>query len=186
MDLNNLNASLHSIISGERSDVVNIPYVDDDQGNSSDTISSNDSYNHKAASNYRRGVAERRGANLRLAANHNGTGNEASDETDSDENLRMEQRDKAGPLYTEYETSNLGVMRRNSISMPTLNQNDLDSLRMLHMKAVDSGGEMQSNEDLDKVTVSLSLNDDLLLAGCAVYFVPFAIFGKIIIEMKGS
>lgn len=162
MDLNNLNSSFHSIISGERSD-VNIPFVDDDQGNSSDTISSNDSYTHRAVSNYRRGVAERRGANLRLATNHhNGTGNEASDESDSDENLRMEQRDKPGPLYSEYETSNLGVMRRNSISMPTLNQNDLDSLRILHMKAVDSGGEMQSNEDLDKVTVSL--NDDLLSA----------------------
>jgi hypothetical protein len=158
MDLNNLNASLHSIISGERSD-VNIPYADDDKAteacNSSDSITSNDSYNRRAVSNYRRGVAERRGANLRLTANHNGTGNEASDETDSDENLRMEQRDKPGPLYSEYsnETSNLGVMRRNSISMPTLNQNDLDSLHILHMKALDSG-DMQSNEDLDKVTVS--------------------------------
>jgi hypothetical protein len=161
MDLNNLNASLHSIISGERND-ANIPYADDDKATddnkSSDSISSNDSYKQRAVANYRRGVSERRGANLRLlTTNHNGTGNEASDETDSSESLRMEQRDKPGPLYTETnsETSNnLGVMRRNSISMPVLNQNDLDTLRELHMRTVDSGGEMHSNEDLDKVTVS--------------------------------
>lgn len=155
MDLNNLNASLHSVISGERND-ANIPFADDevsDSRKSSDSITSNDSFARKAA-NYRRGMSERRGVNLRLATNRrHGSGNDSSDESPD---LAAERRDKPGPLKSEYaaESSNLGAMRRNSISMPVLNENDLEKLRELHMNCVDSGGdELESKEDLNKVTV---------------------------------
>lgn len=160
MDLNNLNASLHSVISG-RGD-TNIPFADDevsDSRKSSDSITSNDSFARKAA-NYRRGLPERRGVNLRLLTNHrNGSGNESSDESDGSEN---ERRDKPGPLKTDnfVDASNLGVMRRNSISMPVLNENDLEKLRELRMSHLDSGGgdedDTMSREDLNKSAVVVS------------------------------
>lgn len=152
MDLNNLNASLHSVISGAKSD-ANIPFADDevsDNRKSSESISSNDSSARKAA-NYRRGMSERRGAKLRLATNHRrpSAGNDSSDES-----LQAERRDKPGPLKLDFtESSNLGVMRRNSISMPVLNENDLDKLREMHMQCVDSGEDLTSKEELDKITV---------------------------------
>lgn len=161
MDLNNLNASLHSVISGDRSD-TNIPFADDevsDNRKSSDSISSNDSFARKAA-NYRRGMSDRRGVNLRLVTNHrNGSGNESSDESDCNESLEAERRDKPGPLKSDFaDVSNLGAMRRNSISMPVLNENDLEKLRELRMSHLDSGGDEEetttSKEDLiDKVAV---------------------------------
>lgn len=154
-DLNNLSASLHSIISG--GDVpgsVNIPFADDDvpqfvkrNGKSSDSISSNESYKV----NYK---ANRRGPVRMLS------GNDASCESDTDDGqLASERRDRPGPLASDVhrsvEVSNLGVMRRNSISMPVLNENQLDALKELHMKSVGfSEPDTESSRDsLSKIEV---------------------------------
>lgn len=158
-DLNNLNASVHSVISGDGS--VNIPFADDEDtaqmnkiAKSSDSISSNESY-EKVQYNPGRRVP------LKLMTYNNTTGNEASGESDTDDGrLASERRDKPGPLVSDMqksnEVSNLGGMRRNSISMPVLNENDLDLLRNLHMKAVESD-TMDSRESLSKITVSCRL-----------------------------
>lgn len=177
-DLNNLSASLHSIISGEVSaDTVNIPYIEDDNedlaqidktinGKSSDSLSSNESYPEKV--NYNSGrrapLVDRKGSNLRLQMYKNRTGNDASCESDAsdDGQFASEKRDKPGPLVSEIqrplEASNLGVMRRNSISMPVLNESDLGALHNMYMKAVESSDTMDSNESLTKITVSCLLH----------------------------
>lgn len=156
-DLNNLRASVHSAISG---DAVNIPFADDDEvkplnksnGKSSDSISSNESLPERVTYNPRR-----RGAPVRFLSN---TGTEASGESEADDHhSESEKRDKPGPLASESfqvaETSNLGVMRRNSISMPVLNEIDLDALRNLHMKAIEFSDETaESTESLTKIEVS--------------------------------
>lgn len=157
-DSNNLSASLHSIISGDTpSEGVNIPFADDDvpavqilksSGKSSDSVSSNESFAEIVNYNSRR----------RAPARMYGTGNEASGESDTDDgHLASEKRDKPGPLASDVvktvEVSNLAVMRRNSFSMPTLNDNDLDALRSLHMKAVESS-DQESKESLNKIAVS--------------------------------
>jgi hypothetical protein len=165
-NLNNLNTSLHSIISGSASEhEANIPFADDEDnppidktnGKSSDSISSNESYPEKV--NYNPG----RRVQLVDRKNYRGnTGNEASGESDTDDGraLALEKRDRPGPLLSETqrvtETSNLGVLRRNSISMPVLNENDLDALRGLHMKACEStdNESHESHESLEKITVS--------------------------------
>lgn len=159
-ELNNLNASLHSIISGEGN--VNIPFADDEDardktiGKSSDSMSSNDSYEQVNYSSRRRPpLVDRRGTSFKLAINNTGT--EASGESDTDDNqLAMERRDKPGPLVSETfraTDAHLGVLRRNSISMPVLNEVDLDSLRQLHMQVV-SQETLESKESLTKITVS--------------------------------
>lgn len=149
--LNDLNMSLHNAISGENKS-NNIPFADDEKANlnkeicrSSDSISSNESFHDDVNYNPRRRVQ------LKMYR----TGNDASDESDeSDE----EKRDKPGPLASELrrvEDSNLGGMRRNSISMPTLNESALDALRNLHMKACESQDNTSSSkESLDHITVS--------------------------------
>lgn len=159
-DLNNLSASLHSIISGEALvESVNIPFADDEDtsiskqnGKSSDSISSNDS--HPERDKFTSG---RRRAMFKSAP-----GNEASGESDTDDShFSSERRDRPGPLASDLqrtaevsEVSNLGVMRRNSISMPVLNENDLDALRNMYSKAVDTENS-DSKESLTKITVSL-------------------------------
>lgn len=175
-DLNNLSASLHNIISG---DTVNIPYIEDDDEDStkmnkmdeksSDSISSNESYPGRV--NYNLGrrtpLVDRNGSNLKLQMYKNTTGNEASCESDAsdDGHIASEKRDKPGPLASDMqrpiEASNLGVMRRNSISMPVLNESDLDALRNLHMKAVESSETMDSQDSLTKITVSCCLLADM-------------------------
>lgn len=163
-DLNNLNMSVHGAINGEvnHESVNNIPFADDVETakvhntneKSSDSISSNESYSEKSKFNSSRRTPVK-------FAYKNTTGNEASDESDSDDcQLTSEKRDKPGPLASELsraaEPSNLGVMRRNSISMPVLNEMDLDQLRNLHMKACESSDTMDdSRESLEKITVSL-------------------------------
>lgn len=157
-DLNNLSTSLHSIISGDTpSEGVNIPYADEDvpmvqilksSGKSSDSVSSNESFAEIVNYNSRR----------RAPARMYGTGNEASGESDSDDvQLTSEKRDKPGPLASDVmktaEVSNLTAMRRNSFSMPTLNDNVLENLRSLHLKAVESS-DQESKESLNKITVS--------------------------------
>lgn len=156
-DLKNLSASLHSIISGDTPpEQVEIPYADDEEieivkkSKSSDSGSSNESFAEVVNYNPRRRAPARKYA----------TGNEASGESDTDDgHLASEKRDKPGPLASDVlktvEVSNLAVMRRNSFSMPTLNDNDLDALRSLHMKAVESS-DQESKESLTKVTVSVS------------------------------
>lgn len=162
-DLNNLSESLHSIISGEglTDAAANIPFADDEDatqidktnGKSSDSLSSNESYPEKVnyTSSGRRGTA-------RVPMYTVATSTEASGESDSDDGrLAAEKRDKPGPLASDVqriEVSNLGVMRRNSYSMPVLNESDLDALRNLHLKAVESRETMDSKESLSKITVS--------------------------------
>lgn len=162
-DLNNLSSSLHSIISSDAViEGVNIPFADDDDdeatlisktnGKSSDSISSNESYTERVNFNIGRRAPMKQ-------VSYNTTGNEASGESDSDSgHLALEKQDKAGPLASEMkrmETSSLGVMRRNSISMPVLNEMDLDALRNLHMQAIESSDTMDdSQESLTKITVS--------------------------------
>lgn len=170
-ELNNLNASLHSIISGDAVEQgvngVNIPFADDEDTSnvnksrrkSNDSNSSNESYHEKV--NYK----PVRRAPVRMYS----TGNEASGESDDDQ-LASEKRDQPGPLVSELnrvdETSNLGVMRRNSISMPVLNEIDLEALRNLHMKAVESSEQEDSRESLDKITVSVMTYQGACLATC--------------------
>lgn len=176
-DLNNLSASLHSIISGDASaDTVNIPYIEDDNddsaqidrtnGKSSDSLSSNESYEKVNFNSGRRApLVDRKGSNLRLQLHKNQTGNDASCESEAsdDGHLASEKRDKPGPLASDMqrplEASNLGVMRRNSISMPVLNEIDIGALRNMYMKAVESSDTMDSNESLTKITVSCLLVD---------------------------
>lgn len=152
-DLNNLSASLHSIISGDAPGSVNIPFVDEDEsqivksnGKSSDSISSNESYKV----NYK----PHRRAPARILS-----GNDASDEDTDDGHLASEKRDNPGPLASEaqrsLEGSNLGAMRRNSISMPVLNESQLDRLHELHMKSVGFNDDTASSkESLSKIEVS--------------------------------
>ena len=162
-DLNNLSASLHSVISGDvLGESVNIPFVDDEDTTTitktngkayNDSISSNESFSEKV--NYNIG---RRAPVKQVSINY-ATGNDASGESDSDDaHLASEGHDKPGPLASEMqkfgEVSTLGVLRRNSISMPVLNEMDLDALRSLHMKAVESSETMSSKESLSKITVS--------------------------------
>lgn len=163
-DLNDLSASLHSIVSGDAlGESVNIPFVDEEDSTqitktnekkSEDSISSNESYPEKTNYNM-----SRRGVRKQVSIN-DATGNDASSEHDSDDfdHLESEHRDKPGPLASEMqrvaEVSTLGVLRRNSISMPVLNEMDLDALRNLHMNAVDSNESISSKESLSKITVS--------------------------------
>lgn len=168
-EMNNLNVSLHSIMSGDVPEgSVNIPFADDEDaqrdktiGKSSDSISSNDSFEQVNYSPRRRApLTDRRGTTFKLPMNNTGT--EASGESDSDDNqMAMERRDQPGPLVSEmYRTNDapLGVLRRNSISMPVLNEIDLDSLRQLHMQAVVSQETLESRESLAKITVSWKLS----------------------------
>lgn len=161
-DMNDLSVSLNSIISNDAlGKSVNIPFVDEDttqieiiNGKSSaDSISSNESYPEKAIYNMGRR------APAKQVSISNATGNDASGESDSDDDhLASEGHDRPGPLASEMrrvgEVSMLNVMRRNSISMPVLNEIDLDALRNLHMQAVESNETMNSKESLSKITVS--------------------------------
>lgn len=167
--LNDLNMSLHNTISGENKS-ANIPFADDEKTNlnnkevcrSSDSISSNESFHDDVNFNPRRRVQ------LKMYR----TGNDASDESESDDN--MEKRDKPGPLASEMrrvEDSNLAGMRRNSISMPTLNENALDALRSLHMKACESQDNTSSSkESLDHIMVS-EPNECLATCSCVIALV---------------
>jgi hypothetical protein len=72
----------------------------------------------------------------------------------------MEKRDKPGPLISDLcnqlEAPTLGL-RRNSFSMPALNEVDLDALRALHMDAMEDGESEdieKSNDSLNDITVS--------------------------------
>lgn len=129
----------------KRPTVVEIPFVDDDvMVNGSSKSSDNDSPRQK------RTISERKGANLRLIID--------GDESD----VEMEKRDKPGPLisdlYNQLEVAPTIGLRRNSFSMPALNENDLDALRALHMSAIDNGESEdveQSKESLNEITVSV-------------------------------
>ena len=183
-DLNNLNTSLHSIISGDgKHETINIPFVDDESSplvrkkneKSSDSISSNESYTEKV--NFAPG--RRTAAKMPYK---NTTGNEASGESDTDDgDLALERRDKPSPLVSDYsrkaESSNLGVMRRNSISMPVLNEMDLDTLRNLHIKACESSDTMDdSKENLDQIKVRLRLFWDGIQSFQSESFQLFKVF----------
>lgn len=162
-EMNNLNVSLHSIISGERLDDagINIPFADDEDGSpvpkqkqngemskSSESLSSNDSYAQEQ--NYRKSLAVRKRANLKLVL----SGNDEASDTD-DGNLASEKLDKPGPLISDIVKSVSDApaigLRRNSFSMPALNEVDLDALRSLHMNAI--------NDDDDEEIVEIETPD---------------------------
>lgn len=171
-ELNNLNESLHSIISG---DAVNIPFVDETPHANRKTnghvsgSSSSESLNKKAQKHNvkRPSLVQRKRASLKLKIEKNLSSSEDSDESDSDEDrLESERRDKPGPLESERRGSP-GLLskglRRNSISMPVLNEFDLDKLRALHMKATSDQSDMEeskseSRESFRKITVSYRTN----------------------------
>lgn len=142
-NLNSLNVSLHSVISGDAVNESNIPFADDEDVKNENTnrkssTSSNESFEKVKYSRGRRPQAT-------FAI------------VDSDrEDSEAEGRDKPGPLISELlqgaaETSNLGSMRRNSISMPVLNENQLDLLRNLHLQAKAQAELSDSKESLDEV-----------------------------------
>lgn len=157
-DLNNLSVSLHSVISGEaHAESVNIPFADDE-----DTLGEKQNVKScESVSSFESNPSSYNPGRRRLQFKHT-PGNEASGESDSESgNWSDEKRDRPGPLVSDLqkvsevsEVSNLGVMRRNSISMPVLNENDLDALRNLYTKAVDSTDTIESNESLTKIRVS--------------------------------
>ena len=121
------------------STVVDIPYADEDsksEGNSSG-YAVTPKPKHQSLSGRKR-------ANLRLII----------DDSDSSESEHeMEKRDVPGPLLTSSTMSSTSQvaeepavgLRRNSFSMPALNEIDLDALRALHMKAME-GDDKSSTE----------------------------------------
>lgn len=131
---------------------INIPFVDDDEeqamhnGHSNESLSSNDSA--ERARLYQRSISQRKGANLRIIIDNSDTDNE------------MEKRDKPGPLISDLAKNVLDVpamgLRRNSFSMPALNENDLDALRELHMKSMNDEDDIEDMETPEKSSESLS------------------------------
>lgn len=132
------------------STTVNIPFVDDEENNGdNESLSSNDA---SAARAYRRSISHRKGVNLRLIIDENGGSSDSE----------AEKLDKPGPLISDLSKNppSLGL-RRNSFSMPALNETDLDALRSLHMKSMndeDDSEDMEtpekSNESLNEIQVS--------------------------------
>lgn len=118
----------------KRPTLVDIPYVDDE-----------------VPQTPKKSISERKGANLRVIINGDDSDNE------------NEKRDKPGPLISDLckqiESPPALGLRRNSFSMPTLNEIDLDALRALHMNAMNEDGEEseeteKSKESLNEITVS--------------------------------
>lgn len=128
--------------------VVDIPFADEEEQPPSKVNGNSNSSDND--SRYKRTISERKGANLRLII---GDGDDSDSET--------ERRDKPGPLISDLCANQLDApamgLRRNSFSMPALNEVDLDALRALHMNAME-GEESEdiekSNDSLNEITVS--------------------------------
>lgn len=132
--------------------MVEIPYADEEEShvmvNENSNFSDNKNSLEKSPNN-KKSISERKGANLRLIIDGDDSGNE------------MEKRDKPGPLISDlsdtHEVAPVMGIRRNSFSMPALNEVDLDALRALHMKATEEDGfeDIEKSKDsLNKITVS--------------------------------
>lgn len=172
-DMNNLNVNLKGVLNGDKlgDTEINIPFADEETpqvkhktqnviNNSNESISSNDS--DTQAQMYKRSISARKGANLRIQIDN---ASSSDDEVDN-KSLESEKRDKPGPLISDFvksisEAPAVGL-RRNSFSMPALNEIDLDALRSLHMQAVDDNNDddtddfdpMKSKESLSEIHVS--------------------------------
>lgn len=128
--------------------VVEIPFVDDDE-QSHVMVNGNSKLSDEKSPIHKRSISERKGANLRLIIDGDDSDNE------------MEKRDKPGPLISDLSNQlevapTLGL-RRNSFSMPALNEVDLDALRALHMNATEddeSEDNEKSKDSLNEITVS--------------------------------
>lgn len=149
---------------------INIPFADDEEismqnGHSNESLSSNDSA--ERARLYQRSISHRKGANLCIIIDKSDSDNEA------------EKRDKPGPLISDLTKNVLDVpamgLRRNSFSMPALNETDLDALRDLHMKSMNDEDDMEtpekSSESLSEVQVSSIILPPLIFTSYA--FVSF-------------
>lgn len=170
--MNNLNADLKGMINGDKFEetAINIPFADEEEmtpqvkhkipdkiANSNESISSNDS--DAQAKKYQRSLSARKGANLRIEIERPSSSSE--DEIDP-KTLEAEKRDKPGPLISDMVKSISDApilgLRRNSFSMPALNELDLDALRSLHMAAVNDDDDdmdpMKSKESLSEINVS--------------------------------
>lgn len=138
-------------MSGSKSPTgVDIPYADDEQRhvivNGNSNYSDNDSLDQSPR---QKSISERKGANLRIFIDGDDSDNE------------IEKRDKAGPLISDLcnqlEAPPASSLRRNSFSMPALNEIDLDALRALHMNAMEENEDVdKSKESLNEITVSLN------------------------------
>lgn len=173
-DMSNLSANLSGVLNGDKFEdtAINIPYADDEESTpqsqhkhqnglkgSSETINSVDSA--EQAERYKKSISGRKGTNLRIQISRPSS----SSESEPDEkNLEAEKLDKPGPLISDIaksvgEAPALGL-RRNSFSMPALNELDLDSLRALHMKTINDEEDVQnmdhmkSKESLSEIHVS--------------------------------
>lgn len=172
-DMNNLNTqNLNGAINVDKLDdiEINIPFADDDEAtpqvkhktqnainNSRESLSSNDSF--AEAQRYRRSLSARKGANLRIQIERPSSSSESEVE---EKHLAAENLDKPGPLISDMvktmsESPVLGL-RRNSFSMPALNELDLDALRSLHMKSINDE-EDDDDENVDPMKSKESLSE---------------------------
>lgn len=139
----------------KRPTVVEIPFADEEENHAMVNGNSNFGDNEKSlekSPRQKQKISERKGANLRLIIDGDDSDNE------------MEKRDKPGPLISDLcdslDVASAMGLRRNSFSMPALNEVDLDALRALHMKATeenDSEDIDKSKESLNEITVSVKL-----------------------------
>lgn len=130
--------------------IVNIPFVDDEEDKVIHNGNSNDSLNSlERAEKYQRSISHRKGVNLRIIID---------DVDGGGDNEEREKLDKPGPLISDLVKNALDVptmgLRRNSFSMPALNENDLDALRALHMKSINVDDDMETPEKGSKESLS--------------------------------
>jgi hypothetical protein len=134
--MNNLNTSLHSVISGDNSSIIDIPFVDDDDENQTPVEQTQSEKISKK-------LSERKNVNLKIKIAKNQPNSKENSDDDDDE-----KRDKPGPLISVANSPPVVGLRRNSFSMPALNDIDLDSLRGLHMIAVNNASEDEHDEQM--------------------------------------
>ncbi|CAO1393790.1 unnamed protein product [Diamesa hyperborea] len=151
--MDNLSVSLHSVISGS----ANIPFADDDLNGgyvvvsnndlmSADSTSSSESYHDKGDNNNKRpSIVDRRSVKLKVQI-------EANDDSSNESSDSSEKRDRFGPLKGSPVMQR--GLRRNSISLPALNEVDLDALRSLHMQATDTSETDISKESIPQSPVT--------------------------------
>lgn len=131
-------------MSANRETNINIPFVDDEE--SFEILSDSEECLQK----FQQSISQRKGANLRIII----------DAMDSDG--ETEKLDKPGPLISDLTKSVLDApmlgLRRNSFSMPALNENDLDALRALHSSSLNDEEDLdvteKSEESLNGIQVS--------------------------------
>ncbi|CAO1409357.1 unnamed protein product [Diamesa serratosioi] len=141
------------VISGS----ANIPFADDDFNGgyvvvsnndlmSADSTSSSESYRDKGDNNNKKAsIVDRRSVNLKVQI-------ESNDDSSNESSDSSEKKDRFGPLKGSPILQR--GLRRNSISLPALNEVDLDALRSLHMQATDTSETDISKESIPQSPVS--------------------------------